>query len=117
LNDLFRIKKKSPYSSADSDSDDEYTHSESTFYGLIDVEKAEQRQLQKLKSCEIRYAILSSELHEVSLKGQLLANRKKKISHGMILLSKIDTSWQSNKLNYVHMPHSNGTSSRRANED
>ena len=83
MNDLFHSKKKGHHSSSDSDDEMDYSqYTHSSVHGLIDTEKAEQRQLQKLKSCEIRYAILSSELQEVSLKGQLLANRKKKISHG-----------------------------------
>eukprot|EP01035_Chromulina_nebulosa_P028313 gene28313-37367_t len=79
LNDLFNCKKKGHHSSSDSDEDIDY--SQYTYSTAVDAEKAAQRQLQKLKSCEIRFAILSSELQEISLKGQLLANRKKKISH------------------------------------
>ena len=84
MNDLFNCKKKGHHSSSDSDEDIDY--SQYTYSTAVDAEKAAQRQLQKLKSCEIRFAILSSELQEISLKGQLLANRKKKISHGTYFL-------------------------------
>lgn len=41
--------------------------------------------MKQLKSCEIRYTVLASELQEVSLQGQLLVSRRNKVRHGAYL--------------------------------